>query len=60
MRLIGILVVLGGWAIAVSGLFVTTSNTVRIFIALAGIGVSIFGILGVINKYYLAHAIWKK
>lgn len=60
MRLIGILVILGGWVIAVSGLFVTSSNMLRAVIACAGIGVSIFGILGIINKYYLARAIWKK
>jgi hypothetical protein len=60
MRLLGIVFALGGWAIAVSGLFLTTDNTIRIFIALAGIAVSVFGILGVINRYYLARAIWKK
>ena len=60
MRLIGVVIVLGGWVISMAGLFLTTSNTARIIIACAGIGVSIFGILGVLNSYYLARAIWKK
>ena len=60
MRLIGLAVVLGGWVIAVAGLFMTSSNEIRLFFALGGIFVSLFGILGVLNPYYLARAIWKK
>ena len=60
MRLIGIAIVLGGWAITVGGLLMTSSNMARAIIACVGIGVSIFGILGVLNNYYLARAIWKK
>ena len=60
MRITGLAIAVAGWFIAMSGLFLTESNEIRIFIALAGIGVSIFGILGVLNKYYLDRAIWKK
>ena len=60
MRLVGLAIAVGGWLIAMSGLFLTSSNEVRIFIALGGIAVSLFGILGVLNQYYLARAIWKK
>ena len=60
MRLLGLAIVVAGWLIAMSGLFLTTSNELRIFIALGGIAVSVFGILGVINQHSLAHAIWKK
>ncbi|MBI1871053.1 MAG: hypothetical protein HYS07_07670 [Chlamydiae bacterium] len=60
MRLIGILFVLGGWVLAMSGLFMTSSNAGRLIFACAGIAVSIFGILGILNRYYLARAIWKK
>ncbi len=60
MRIIGLLLVLGGWAIAVSGLFFTTANNGRLLFAVAGILVTLFGILGVLNKYYLQRAIWKK
>ena len=60
MRLIGVAVVLGGWVITVAGLFLSSSNMIRAIIACGGIGVSIFGILWVLNSYYLARAIWKK
>ena len=60
MRLAGILIVLAGWALSVGGLLMTSSVTARGIIACVGIGVSIFGILGVLNNYYLARAIWKK
>ncbi len=60
MRLIGIALVLGGWLITMGGIIGTSSNLSRAVIACIGIGVSIFGILGVLNNYYLARAIWKK
>jgi hypothetical protein len=60
MRLAGIVVNLLGWTIAMSGLFVSQSNGVRIGFALAGIGVSLFAIFGLINGYYLKNAIWKR
>ena len=60
MRLIGVLVVLGGWVVAMSGLFLTTAAAGRILIACAGIGITLFGSLGILNGYYLERAIWKK
>ncbi len=60
MRLLGILIIVGGWALAVSGLFMTSSNGGRAGFACAGIIISIFGILSVLNRYYLDRAIWKK
>ena len=60
MRLIGVICVLGGWALAVAGLFVSSSTTVRGLIACVGIGISLYGSLGVLNGYYLERAIWKK
>ena len=60
MRLVGVLVIIGGWLIAVSGLFLSSSNSARLLFALGGICVSAFGILGILNQYYLSRAIWKK
>ena len=60
MRLLGLLVIVGGWLIAMAGLFVTTSNSTRLLFAVGGILISIFGILGILNQYYLSRAIWKK
>ena len=60
MRLIGVAIILAGWVIAVAGLFLTSTNLGRLLFASGGILVSLFGILGVLNQYYLARAIWKK
>ena len=60
MRLLGVLVVLGGWAIAVSGLLVTQATGARLILAIAGIAVSLYGSLGILNSHYLARAIWKR
>jgi hypothetical protein len=60
MRLAGIIVNLAGFALAISGLLISQSTSVRMVLALAGIGVSLFAIFGLINGYYLKNAIWKK
>ena len=60
MRLIGLVVVIGGWLIAVGGLFMTSSNMGRMLFAVGGILVTLFGMLGILNQYYLGRAIWKK
>ena len=60
MRLLGVLVLLGGWAVAMSGLFLTTASGGRILIACLGIGISFYGSIGILNGYYLERAIWKK
>ncbi len=59
-RILGVLVVLGGWAIAMSGLFVTSATSVRLILACVGIMVSLSGSLGVLNGYYVQRAIWKQ
>ncbi len=60
MRLAGLGMILAGWLLAIAGLFITTSNVGRAVIACAGIAISVYGNLGVLNSYYLARAIWKK
>ncbi len=60
MRIIGLACVLGGWVIAVAGLFIISSNFGRALFASGGILVTVFGMLGVLNRHYLDRAIWKK
>ena len=60
MRLVGIVVVLLGWVVAVAGLFVSSANPVRLAFACAGIAITLFGSLGILNGYYLERAIWKR
>jgi hypothetical protein len=60
MVLMGILVTLAGWLIAVSSLTVSASTAGRLGFVLVGIVVSLVGILGVINQAYMKNAIWKR
>ena len=56
----GILITLLGFVISVAGLGLSSSVSVRMILALVGICVSLFGIIGVINRAYVSNAIWKK
>ena len=60
MRIVGLAMVVGGWLLAVAGLFITASNIGRAIIACVGIALSVYGNLGVLNRYYLERAIWKR
>ena len=59
MRIVGILLALVGWLIPVVGLTVTQSLTARFVLVVLGIGISLTGILGVLNKAHPKNAIWK-
>lgn len=60
MRITGLALTLGGWLLAMSGLFISSSNTGRGLFAVIGIAVSLVGSLYFVNKHYLDRAIWKK
>lgn len=60
MRILGLLFTLGGWLVAMSGLFLSQSNMVRAGIACVGIALTLVGSFGFINTYYLQRALWKK
>jgi hypothetical protein len=60
MILVGILLTLLGFVISVLSLAVTSSIGGRLAMVLVGLAVSLFGIMGVLNKAYLKNAIWKK
>ena len=57
---IGLIVTLLGFVIAVMGLGMTSSVNGRMIMALVGIAVSFFGIMGLINTAYNKNAIWRK
>ena len=59
MKIVGVLVVLAGWLIPVVGVTITQSTSVRFALVLLGIAVTLFGIVGVLNKAHLKIAIWK-
>ena len=60
MILIGILTTILGFVVSLMSLALTQSAGVRLGIVCLGIAVSLFGILGLINKAYVNDAIWKK
>jgi hypothetical protein len=60
MLLMGILITFAGFLIAVLSLGMTASVSGRLVMVLAGLAVSLFGIIGVINRAYLKNPIWKK
>lgn len=59
MALIGILLALLGFVISI---FSLTLHSVggRLAVIVLGLAVSLFGILGVLNKAYLRNALWKR
>jgi hypothetical protein len=59
MKVVGILLALIGWLIPLMALPLTQSLTARYIFALVGIAVSLVGILGVLNRAHIKHAIWK-
>jgi hypothetical protein len=56
----GILITLLGFVIGLLSLTMTSSVSVRMTMVLFGIAVSLFGVLGVINRAYLKNANWRK
>jgi len=59
MILVGILIKLSGFVISVLSLGLS-SNGARLAVVVLGLAVSLFGIMGVLNRAYLKNAIWKK
>ena len=60
MVIVGLVVTLLGFLLSVASLGLATSVNVRMVMVLAGIAVSLFGIIGLINPAYVKNAIWKK
>ena len=60
MKIVGILLALAGWLIPIVALSITQSTGAIFAASLIGIAVSLIGILGVLNKVHLDHAIWKR
>ena len=60
MTIAGIALAFLGFLISVASLGATTSVGGRMGMVLLGIAVSLFGIIGVLNRAYLKKAIWRK
>jgi len=59
MRIAGLLLALAGWLIPIVTVVETQSTTIRLVVSLAGIALTLFGVLVVLNKVHLKQAIWK-
>ena len=60
MAIAGIVVTLVGFLIAAASVGIAGGTGARLLIVLVGIGVSLFGIMGLINPAYQKNAVWKR
>jgi hypothetical protein len=60
MKIVGILMALGGWLAPLVALTQTQSLAVRFIVAVVGIIISLVGIMVVLNGEHLKVAIWKR
>jgi hypothetical protein len=60
MAYAGLLVTLLGFVLAVLSLGITQSVGARLGIVVAGLALSLFGIIGLLNPAYLKNAIWRR
>jgi hypothetical protein len=57
---VGIIVTFLGFVISLLSLTLASSVTGRLVLVLLGLAVSLFGILGLLNRAYVKRAIWKQ
>jgi hypothetical protein len=60
MTIVGLLITLAGFLLSLLSLSLASSTGARMGLVLAGIAISLAGIIGVINPAYLKNAIWKR
>ena len=60
MTIVGLLITLAGFLLSLLSLSIASSTGARMGLVLAGIAISLAGIIGVINPAYLKNAIWKR
>lgn len=60
MSFAGIVVTFAGFLLAASSVGLTTGTSARLILVLAGIAISLFGIIGLINPAYQKNAVWKR
>ena len=60
MGFVGLIVTFVGFLLAASSVGIMSSTGGRLVLVLAGIVISLVGIMGVINPAYQKNAVWKK
>jgi predicted phage tail protein len=59
MKLFGLLLIVVGWLIPVLSLGIAHSTAGRFILVILGIGIILYGILGVLSKAHNSKAVWK-
>ena len=60
MVAVGLLIMLAGFLLSLLSLSLASSVGVRMALVLAGIAITFFGLIGVLNRSYLKNALWKR
>jgi hypothetical protein len=60
MAFVGLAVTFAGFLIAAASVGITAGTSGRLVLVLAGLAISLFGIIGMINPAYTKTAIWKR
>jgi hypothetical protein len=60
MALVGLAVTLFGFLVAAGSVGLSSSTGARLVLVLAGIAISLFGIMGLINPTYQKNATWNR
>lgn len=60
MAFAGLVVTVIGFLVAAGSVGIMASTSGRLVLVLVGIGISLFGIIGLINPAYQKNAVWKR
>ena len=60
MGFVGLIITFAGFLLAATSVGISSGTTGRLTMVLAGIVISLVGIIGVINPAYQKNAVWKK
>lgn len=60
MKIVGVLLAVVGWILPVVGLSMTSSTGARFVLCFVGLGITLVGIIGVLNKAHMKQALWKR
>lgn len=58
MKVVALMMLVGGWMIAVGGLLAVEATGARMMLTLVGLGTSVAGMM-TLNRSHLEHALWK-
>jgi len=60
MIIVGVVVTLLGFLVAIASLGITSSVPGRMVLVLAGLAICLVGIIGVLNRHFMGKAIWRR